>query len=100
MTKGESANIKEWLNPEHALAYLGKSDTIPHRTEGEAVVLELLPAQARRMLDLGTGDGRLMALAILARPSACGVAMDISPVILEKARSRFAGNSNISVMEH
>jgi tRNA (cmo5U34)-methyltransferase len=100
MTKGESTNINEWLSPEHALAYLAKSDAIPHRTEGEAVVLELLPAQVRRILDLGTGDGRLMALTKLARPHASGVATDISPAMLEKARSRFAGYSEILVVEH
>jgi hypothetical protein len=42
MIKGESTNINEWLSPEHALAYLAKSDAIPHRTEGESVVLEFL----------------------------------------------------------
>jgi ubiquinone/menaquinone biosynthesis C-methylase UbiE len=41
-----------------------------------------------------------MALAKLARPQASGVATDISPAMLEKARSRFAGNMDISVVEH
>jgi tRNA (cmo5U34)-methyltransferase len=100
MTKGEPTNSNSYSSPEYARTYLAKSDTIPHRSEGEAVVLELLPAQVRRILDLGTGDGRLMALAKKARPQACGVATDISPTMLEKARSRFAGNMDISVVEH
>lgn len=28
----------EWLTPEHALEYRARSDAVPHRTEGEAVV--------------------------------------------------------------
>jgi hypothetical protein len=49
MTEGEPTKINKYSNPEHALSYLAKSDTIPHRTEGEAVVLELLPSQVRRI---------------------------------------------------
>jgi len=100
MTKTEDSEFNSYSSPDYALSYLAKSDDIPHRTEGEAVVLELLPARVRRILDLGTGDGRLMALAKLARPQAQGVATDISPTMLEKARSRFAVNKDISVVEH
>ena len=100
MTKTQPSEINEYSSPEYALSYLAKSDRIPHRTEGEAVVLELLPANVRRILDLGTGDGRLIALAKLARPEALGVATDISPIMLEKARSRFADNKDISIVEH
>jgi len=96
----DAMNLNEYATAEHALKYLALADRIPHRTEGEAVALELLPAGAERLLDLGTGDGRLLALALLGRPAARGVALDFSPTMLEAARRRFAGEARVEVVEH
>ena len=92
--------IAEWSTAEHALAYLAHADRIPHRTEGEAVLLDFVPRDARRILDLGTGDGRLLALLKIDRPSAQAVALDFSPAMLEAARRRFAGDASVTVVEH
>lgn len=94
------APINEYLTAEHALAYLAKSDRIPHRSEGETTLLELLPGTVKRVLDVGCGDGRLMALVKLARPEVTGTALDFSPVMLEAARKRFADDSSIEIVEH
>ncbi len=96
----ESSHLNEYVKPSHALAYLAIADHIPHRTEGEAIVLELLPSHVRRILDLGSGDGRFLALAKLARPQATGVALDFSPTMLAAARARFAQDPTVSVIEH
>nr|MDQ3303103.1 methyltransferase [Actinomycetota bacterium] len=74
--------MSEWSTVEHALYYLSRADEIPHRTEGEATLIEQLPAKTRRVLDLGTGDGRLLGLVKLARPGCAGVALDFSPTML------------------
>lgn len=93
-------SVNRWPDVDHALAYLRKADHIPHRTEGEATLVELLPPNPTRVLDLGTGDGRLLALVRTARPGVHGVAVDFSPLMLERARQRFAGDSDVEVVEH
>jgi len=90
----------EWTSAEHALAYLARADQIPHRTEGEAVLLEQVPRSARRILDLGTGDGRLLALLKIDRPQSNCIALDFSPTMLAAARQRFADDSTVEVIEH
>jgi tRNA (cmo5U34)-methyltransferase len=90
----------EWSSAEHALAYLAKADGIPHRAEGEAVLLDFVPCGARRILDLGTGDGRLLALLKIDRPNAQAVALDVSPTMVEAARRRFAGDATVEVVVH
>jgi len=92
--------IAEWSTAEHALAYLAHADRIPHRTEGEAVLLDFVPRDTRRILDLGMGDGRLLALLKIDRPAAQAVALDFSPAMLEAARKRFAGDAAVAVVEH
>jgi len=93
-------NLNEYSSAEHALKYLARADKIPHRTEGESVLLDFIPKSAQRILDLGTGDGRLLALVRLDRPGASGIAVDFSPTMLQAARERFHGDKNVQVIAH
>jgi len=93
-------SLNEYNSAEHALQYLARADRIVHRTAGEAVVLELVPRGVRRILDLGAGDGRLLALLRIDRPEAFGVATDLSPTMLDAARARFADDASVQVVEH
>ena len=93
-------NFNEYATAEHALKYLARADRIPHRTQGEAVLLDFIPRHVERILDLGTGDGRLLALLQIERPNAHGVALDFSPTMLNAARERFRGNDKVQVIEH
>ncbi len=94
------ASSEEWLDPSCVGAYRERADEFPHRLEGEGVLLDHLPPDARRVLDLGTGDGRLLARVLEARPEATGVALDFSEPMLAAARERFAGDRRVEILEH
>jgi len=86
--------------PEHVDRYLDRADEFPHRLEGEGVLLEQVPRSVSRVLDLGTGDGRLLSLLRAERPEMAGVGLDSSEVMLDAARERFDGEERIEIVEH
>jgi SAM-dependent methyltransferase len=94
------AAINLWGSPAHALEYLSRADSIPHRTAGEAELIEWLPIPCSRVLDIGSGDGRLLALVKLARPETVAVALDFSETMLGRLRTRFAADPRVSVVAH
>ncbi len=91
---------EEWTTAEHANRYLAMADEVPHRAEGEGVLFEQVPRDARRILDLGTGDGRLLALLQGDRPEMRGVGLDFSELMLEAARKRFADDERVELVKH
>ena len=64
------------------------------------MLLEHVPRDARRILDLGTGDGRLLALLGVDRPEVLGVGVDFSEVMLKTARRRFTEDERIEIVKH
>ncbi|HZA07502.1 MAG TPA: class I SAM-dependent methyltransferase [Nitrososphaeraceae archaeon] len=110
-----SDSCAEWSSPEYALDYLQVADKIPHRNEGEQVLLEYIPTDAKRILDLGTGDGRLIKLLrskqkhernerqhqqLSLSSSLIIIAVDVSPAMLEKARNYFKDDNSVRIIEH
>ena len=95
-----SSDVNLWSSAEHALAYLQIAGSVPHRVEGESTLLEFLPSGIKRILDLGSGDGRLLALIKAAQPQAHFVGIDFSSTMLRKLRQRFANDKNVVIVEH
>lgn len=94
-------NVNLWDTPEHVHDYIQRREnSIPHRAEAEAAMLEHFPAQALRILDIGTGAGRLIGIAKQRWPQVKAVGLDFSPPMLELARARFAGDSSVTIIEH
>jgi tRNA (cmo5U34)-methyltransferase len=98
MTATKPVNL--WRSSDHARDYLERADSISHRKEGESALLEFIPRTTRRVLDLGTGDGRLLALVCGQHPEVEAIALDFSPAMIAAARQRFAGNSHVTVVAH
>ncbi|MFY9682976.1 MAG: class I SAM-dependent methyltransferase [Candidatus Sulfotelmatobacter sp.] len=94
--------VNLWTSTGHVRDYLERADSIPHRTEGESALLEFIPKTARRILDLGTGNGRLLDLVRLRLDSSGvdSVAIDFSPAMLETVAKRFNGDSSVKVVAH
>ena len=64
------------------------------------MLLEQVPRDARRVLDLGNGEGRLLALLQRDRREMLGVGLDFSALMLAEGRKRFADEERIELVEH
>jgi tRNA (cmo5U34)-methyltransferase len=91
---------REWHEEARAARYLSQTPGIPWWDESERAVREHLPARVDRFLDVGTGDGRLIALVRGARPGAAAVGLDFSPPMLAAARTRFSGEDGVELVRH
>lgn len=96
----EERSASEWQTVEHALAYLARADKVPHRTEGESVLLQQISPNIKRVLDLGAGNGRLLALVKVRASNVKGIALDFSEPMLKEARKRFEDDKSVEVVAH
>jgi tRNA (cmo5U34)-methyltransferase len=62
--------------------------------------LDFIPKTTRRVLDLGTGDGRLIKLLKTKIPSSKYVAIDFSPPMLRTLKQRFGSDNSVSIVQH
>jgi tRNA (cmo5U34)-methyltransferase len=90
----------EWTTAHHAHRYLRRANQFPHRTEGERVLLAHVPREVCRVLDLGTGDGRLLGLLRVDRDEMLAVGTDSSELMLGAACTRFAGDEHVELVKH
>ncbi len=88
----------EWSNTERVAEYLSRE--IPHRDIAEQMLLSALPPQITRFVDLGTGDGRLLALVRSRYSEAEGIGLDSSAPMLDRAQERFNGDPLVELREH
>lgn len=88
----------EWSDKARVTEYLSRE--IPHRDIAEEMLLNALPQQVARFVDLGTGDGRLLALVRSRHSDAEGIGLDSSEPMLDRARERFDGDPLVELQEH
>ncbi len=101
MEKEKTTDVNKWKSADHVSAYLSKTaEKLPHSEDMKNAVLEQIPSDVNRILDLGTGDGRLLALLKLKNPDAEGVGLDFSEPMLELSRKRFAKDQRVKIIKH
>ena len=92
--------MSTWKNQARVEEYTDRVGRIAARLAGENELVEALPAMVSRALDLGCGDGRLLELVLANRPEAAeGIGIDSSPPMLDLARTRFADDDRVTLLE-
>lgn len=93
--------MSEWQDERHVERYISRVDALSMpRDEAEAILLEELPRGLERVLDLGTGDGRLLQTVLDRHPSSSGVALDFSDAMTRRLRDRFGPDSRVEIVSH
>jgi tRNA (cmo5U34)-methyltransferase len=88
----------EWADQARVAEYLARE--IPHRQIAEEMLLAALPEQVERCIDLGTGDGRLLALVRTRYPDAEAIGLDSSAAMLDRAKERFHSGPKVELRDH
>ncbi len=90
-----------WQTSSRVVDYLNRINNIPHRIEGEFLLCEFIPSKRpNRILDLGTGNGRLIKLLKEKIPFLESVAIDFSPPMLNELKKEFLNDKTVQIIEH
>ena len=90
-----------WQDAATVREYVHRVGTLPARITAEAELLDALPLEVRRVLDLGCGDGRLTALVLEAHPELeTATALDRSAPMLDAAQARFGADPRVTVARY
>jgi tRNA (cmo5U34)-methyltransferase len=103
MSVKETESQNDWMSETHVKEYLDKYIDLPHRNIGEIVLFDHVPDTAKRILDLGTGDGRLLKFLKIRRSHneiEEAVAIDSSPSMLKRVKENFAHDDTVKIIEH
>ena len=87
-----------WSHQDQVDWYLERIGKLEARRAGEQMLAEVLPPTPTRLLDLGCGDARLVALVLACRPTVeRALAVDVSDPMMARARERFADDPRVTV---
>ncbi len=93
---------QEWREQARSERWLAIRDRLPGGAQMREVLLEdvIGDRRPRRVLDLGTGGGALIADVRSISPETEAYGLDISPPLLAAARMQFAGQKGVHFREH
>jgi tRNA (cmo5U34)-methyltransferase len=64
------------------------------------VLFDYIPLTEKRILDLGTADGRLLRLLKMSRPEIEAVVIDVSPTMVKSVKKNFADDKSVRIAEY
>jgi cyclopropane fatty-acyl-phospholipid synthase-like methyltransferase len=64
------------------------------------LVEHLIRGEVGRILDLGSGDGHMIAVLRERWPDAAAIGLDLSPALIDAAQQRFAGVEEVGIEAH
>lgn len=74
---------------------------LPHAADAETMLMEhLIHGQVNRILDLGSGDGHMIAVLREYWPDAAAIGLDLSPALVDAAQQRFVDAEEVRVESH
>jgi SAM-dependent methyltransferase len=92
---------REWLESGRVEEWPARRERLPHASEAEGLLTEhLVPDPLERVLDLGTGEGHLLAVIAAGHPDVGAVGLDISPAMVAAAAKRFEGETHVRFAVH
>jgi tRNA (cmo5U34)-methyltransferase len=93
----------EWKNRRESDDWLRYRADVeaPLAQQGELVLRDyLVPAETRRVLDIGCGAGRLIDVIRERFPDVTAIGLDLSPDMVEQARNKFGADGNTTFAAH
>jgi SAM-dependent methyltransferase len=89
-----------WRSEKRVNKFITTLDNRPHVKEISRFFCEEIPTNVTNVLDLGTGDGRILEMVKLKNPTAKGVALDFSEPMLKRVKNRFQNDKTVKILKH
>ena len=90
-----------WVDADKAADYLARADRLPHRREGEGVLVRDLAARFRAGCSISdAATGASTALVLAAYPASTAMCVDMSPTMLDAGAPAFDGDDRVTVVDH
>lgn len=100
MQHPHSNEFTNWRSENRVKRFVSTIDNRPHVKEISAFFYEEIPTNVHNVLDLGTGDGRILDMVKQKNPNVRGVALDFSEPMLERAKQRFQNDKSVKIIKH
>ncbi len=100
MQQPNSKDFNNWRSESRVDRFVSSIESRPHSQEIKAILHEQIPTNVLNILDLGTGDGRILAMVKQKNPNAKGVGLDFSDPMIQRAKQRFQHDNSVQIIKH